>query len=66
MAVLCPEFDVSRKTGYKISSLYRNCELEGLTDRSRPSCRQASRLPFQIESLIVQPKFHGLVCITPY
>jgi putative transposase len=56
MAVLCREFDVSRKTGYKIFSRYKDCGLEGLTDRSRRPYRQANRLPFQIESLIVQLK----------
>ena len=56
MAVLCREFDVSRKTGYKIFSRYQDCGLEGLTDRSRRPYRHANRLPFQIESLIVQLK----------
>ena len=35
MAVLCREFDISRKTGYKIFERYKDCGLEGLTDRSR-------------------------------
>jgi putative transposase len=56
MAVLCREFDVSRKTGYKIFSRYKDCGLEGLTDRSRRPYRQANRLPFQVETLIVQLK----------
>jgi putative transposase len=56
MAVLCREFDVSRKTGYKIFTRYKDCGLEGLTDRSRRPYRQANRLPFQIETLIVQLK----------
>jgi putative transposase len=56
MAVLCREFDVSRKTGYKIFTRYKDCGLEGLTDRSRRPYRQASRLPFQVEKLIVQLK----------
>jgi putative transposase len=56
MAVLCREFDISRKTGYKIFNRYRDCGLEGLTDRSRRPYRQANQLPFQIESLIVQLK----------
>lgn len=56
MAVLCREFDVSRKTGHKIFNRYRACGLEGLTDRSRRPYRQANRLPFQIETLIVQLK----------
>jgi len=54
MAEFCREFDISRKTGYKIFQRYKNCGLEGLTDRSRRPYRQANRLPEQIESLIVQ------------
>jgi putative transposase len=56
MATLCREFDVSRKTGYKIFQRYKDCGLEGLTDRSRRPYRQANQLPFQIEKLIVQLK----------
>src|SRR5262245_57616507 len=56
MAELCREFDISRKTGYKIFNRYKDCGLEGLTDRSRRPYRQANRLPFQIEALIVQLK----------
>jgi hypothetical protein len=33
--ILCREFDISRKTGYKLFSRYKDCGLEGLTDRSR-------------------------------
>lgn len=56
MAVLCREFDISRKTGYKIFARYKDCGLEGLTDRSRRPYRQGCRLPFQIETLILQVK----------
>jgi putative transposase len=56
MAVLCREFDISRKTGYKIYARYKDCGVEGLTDRSRRPYRHANRLPFQIEMLIVQLK----------
>jgi len=56
MAVLCREFDISRKTGYKIFARYKDCGLEGLTDRSRRPYRQANRMPFQLEKLIVQVK----------
>jgi putative transposase len=56
MAVLCREFDISRKTGYKIFQRYKNCGLEALTDRSRRPYRQANKLPFQVETLIVQLK----------
>ena len=54
MAVVCREFDISRKTGYKIFNRYKDCGLEGLTDRSRRPYRQANKLPFQVERLIVQ------------
>jgi putative transposase len=53
MAVVCREFEISRKTGYKLFSRYKDCGLEGLTDRSRRPYRQANRLPFQVEKLIV-------------
>jgi putative transposase len=56
MAALCREFDVSRKTGYKIFQRYKDCGLEGLTDRSRRPYRQANQLPLQIEKRIVQLK----------
>ena len=56
MAVLCREFDISRKTGYKIFNRYKHSGLEGLTDRSRRPYRHANRLPFQIEQLILQLK----------
>jgi putative transposase len=56
MAVLCREFDISRKTGYKIFQRYKDCGLEGLTDRSRRPYRQANKLPVQVETLIVQLK----------
>jgi len=56
MALLCREFDISRKTGHEIFNRFRECGLEGLTDRSRRPYRQANRLPFQIEALILQLK----------
>jgi putative transposase len=56
MAVLCREFDISRKTGYKIFSRYKDSGLEGLTDRSRRPYRQDGQLPFQLEKLILQVK----------
>ncbi len=56
MAGLCREFGISRKTGYKIFSRYKDSGLEALTDRSRRPYRQANQLPFQIEKLIVKLK----------
>jgi hypothetical protein len=51
MEVLCREFDISRKTGYKLFNRYKNSGIEGLTDRNRRPYRHANRLPFQIEKL---------------
>lgn len=56
MAPLCREFDISRKTGYKVFNRYKDCGLEGLTDRSRRPIRYANQLPFQLEKLIVRLK----------
>ena len=56
IAVLCRDFDISRKTGYKIIERYQDTGLEGLTDRSRRPYRHANQLPFQIEALIVRLK----------
>ena len=56
MAGLCREFGISRKTGYKVYDRYKDCGLDGLTDRSRRPYRQANQLPMQIEKLIVRLK----------
>ena len=56
MAALCREFDISRKTGYKLFNRYKDSGLEGLTDRSRRPYRQTNQLPFQLEKLICQFK----------
>ena len=56
MSGLCEEFAISRKTGYKILKRYRDCGVEGLTDRSRRPYRHANQLPVQVETLIVRLK----------
>lgn len=56
MAVLCRDFGISRKTGYKILERYEDSGVEGLTDRSRRPYRHANQLPFQIETMIVRLK----------
>jgi transposase InsO family protein len=53
MASLCREFDISRKTGYKILQRYEQCGVEGLSDRTRRPFRYANQLPEQIEAAIV-------------
>ena len=56
MSVVCREFGISRKTGYKIFDRYKEHGLEALTDRSRRPVRYANQLPAQIENLIVSLK----------
>ena len=56
MAGLCEEFGISRKTGYKIYTRYKNCGIDGLTDRSRRPQRHATQLPIAIEKWIVRLK----------
>jgi transposase len=53
MASLCREFGISRKTGYKIMDRYKECGLEGLSDRSRRPLRYANQLPEPVEAAIV-------------
>lgn len=45
MSGLCREFGISRKTGYKLYARYRDCGVEGLSDRSRRPYRHANQLP---------------------
>jgi len=56
MAALCEEFGISRKTGYKIYTRYKDCGAHGLTDRSRRPYRHANQLPMAIEKWIVRLK----------
>jgi len=62
MTEVCREFGISRKTGYKIFTRYRESGFEALTDRSRRPVRYANQLPPQIERVIVtlkREKPHG-------
>src|SRR6201991_5320332 len=56
MSLLCREFGIARKTGYKIFDRYKEHGLEALTDRSRRPVRYANQLPPPIEGLIVRLK----------
>jgi len=56
MAFLCREFDISRKTGYKIFDRYKECGLEGISDRSRRPYRYGNQLPVQVETAILTLK----------
>jgi hypothetical protein len=52
MSSLCREFGISRVIGYKIYERYKECGLEGLTDRARIPT-QANKLPAKPEAMIV-------------
>jgi transposase InsO family protein len=57
MAGLCAEFGISRKMGYKIYDRYKDCGLQGLTDRSRRPYPLtvtdfASRYPLSCDALL--------------
>lgn len=53
MALLCREFGITRRTGYKIFNRYKECGLQGLSDRSRRPYRHANQLPYQVERAIL-------------
>jgi len=52
MAVVCRDFGISRKTGYKLFHRYQDEGLKGLEDRPRSPYRHPNRLPFQVEKAI--------------
>ena len=56
MSSLCREFNISRKTGYKIFNRYKECGIEALCDRTRRPVRFGNQLPFQVEQTIVALK----------
>ena len=56
MSDVCREFGISRKTGYKIYSRYKDEGVYALTDRSRRPVRYANQLPEPVEQLIVRLK----------
>ncbi len=53
MSALCREFGISRKTGYRVWSRYKDQGMEALTDRSRRPVRYGNQLPAQVEAMIV-------------
>jgi transposase InsO family protein len=56
MSGLCREFGISRKTGYKLWSRYKDQGLEAFSDRSRRPVRYGNQLPMQVETMIVTCK----------
>jgi transposase InsO family protein len=53
MSLVCREFGISGKTGYKIFDRYKEHGLEAMTDRSPRPVRYANQLPHQLEAAIV-------------
>jgi len=56
MARLCREFGISRKTGYKLWSRYKDMGNEALIAQKRTPYRYANKLPLQMEALILDTK----------
>jgi putative transposase len=56
MAVVCREFGISRKTGYKIFNRYQDVGLRGLEDQAKAPYRHPNKLPFQVEKAILRIK----------
>lgn len=54
MTVICREFGISRKTGYKIFNRYKDFGIRGLEDRARSPYRHPNKTPFQIEKAILK------------
>ena len=65
MAVVCREFGISRKTGYKIFNRYKDYGLKGLEDRARSPYRHPNKLPFQVETAILRIKREHLTWGAP-
>ena len=53
MSVLCREFGISRKTGYKFFNRYKIDGVTRLEDQARRPYRHANRLPCQVEKTIL-------------
>ena len=56
MSVMCREFGISRKTGYKIFNRYKDFGIRGLEDRARSPYRHPNQTPFQVEKAILRIK----------
>jgi transposase InsO family protein len=53
MSDLCREFQISRKTGYKIYDRYKQEGMDALSDRSRRPYRFANQVPEAVEAQII-------------
>ncbi len=53
IAELCRRFNISRKTGYKFVSRYKQYGIDGLRDRSRRPSRSPAKTVSETEQLII-------------
>lgn len=56
MSLVCREFGISRKTGYKIFNRYKDEGIRGLEDRPKSNYRHPNQTPFQVEKAIIKIK----------
>ena len=56
MSIVCRDFGISRKTGYKVYNRYKEFGRKGLEDRARSPYRHPNKLPFQVETTILRIK----------
>lgn len=56
MAPLCREYNISRKTGYKLWNRYKDIGNEALIAQKRTPYRYANKIPLQVEALILDTK----------
>ena len=56
MTDLCREFNISRKTGYKVLARYEAAGFDGLRDESRRPLRRARETPEEVRTLILALK----------
>jgi putative transposase len=53
LAELCRQYDISRKTGYKILARWQQGGTDGLQDRSRAPRRHPNQTPAQVETAVL-------------
>ena len=56
MSVMCREFGISRKTGYKMFNRYKDFGIRSLEDIARSPYRHPNKTSFQIEKAILRIK----------
>src|SRR5215472_3064256 len=63
MTDVCRDFGISRKTGYKIFDRYRECGLQGLTDRSRRPYTGLPDIDYPLHDKTIVVTRCGRICL---